>query len=186
VTDISIQVDPQQLEHFARRLDEKRLARAVRKAGNDAIRTMQRASINSVRSKKRIKIGTVRRRLPLVLPTQRASLEELTWRMKISGKPISLGAYPSKQTHQGVSVEINVGSRKVFRHAFLRVVRSNGFRGVFVRGAAGAPRYPIKSLVSSSIGDTFKDPGTVDSIREVGRTVMSSSFKRYAQQEIER
>lgn len=186
MADININIDERELRYFQRRLDEKKVARAARKAGNEAIRKMQRAAIASVRAKKRIKSATVRRRLPLVLPSQRATLEQLAWRMQISGRPISVGAYPSRQTKNGVSVEINVGSRKTFKHAFIAVVPSNGFRGVFTRGQAGAPRYPIRSLVSSSIGDTFKDAGTVDAIRDVGRATLAAAFPRLAQQEIDR
>ncbi len=186
MTDINIDINERELSYFRRRLNEKRLASAVRKAGNEAIRKMQRAAIDSVRTKKRIKVGTVRRRLPLVLPSQSATLDRLAWRMQISGKPISLGAYPSRQTRAGVSVEINVGSRRLFKHAFIAVAKRNGFRGVFSRGQAGAPRYPIQSLVSSSIGDTFKDAGTVDAIRDVGRVALGTAFPRLAQQEIDR
>ena len=180
---LGINLDPQQLEGLRRRLDEKKLARAARKAGNDAIADVMRAAVAYVRTTKRIKESTIERRLSVVIPGSRATLEGMSWGLRVSNKPISIGSYPSEQTPQGVVAEVNVGTKFVLRHAFIRTVR-NGFRGVFQRQGPGAARYPLKSLVASGVADVLRDPQASDRLSSVGRTAMARAFDKYVQQEL--
>ena len=181
--DLGISIDPQQLEALRRQLDERKLARSARKAGNDAITEMKRAGIAYVRTKKRIKESTIERRLSVVMPGSRTTLERLSWGLRVSNKPISLGSYPSEQTPGGVVAEVNVGTTFVLRHAFIRTVR-NGFRGVFERQGPGAARYPLKSLVASGVADVLRDPQARDQLNSVARSAMARAFTKYVEQEL--
>lgn len=181
--DLRIELNQQQLDALRARLDEKRIARAARRAGNDGLQEAQRAAIDYVRTKKRIKESTIERRLSLVLPSNRAGLTAMRWGMRVSARPISLGSYPSTQTPQGVIAEVNVGQTFLLRHAFIRTVR-NGFRGVFERaGGQGSARYPIKSLVGSGVGDVLRDSAAGDAIQAAFQSASAIALSRYLEQE---
>lgn len=71
----------------------------------------------------------------------------------VAGRPIGLIDFNANQTRRGVSVRIKKGSgRKVLQSAFIATT-SKGYRGVFRR--TGKSRYPIKTLRSVSIPQTF-------------------------------
>ncbi len=187
MVDLNLDVNRQQIEDFRGRLDPKRIAKAARRAGNDAIAEMRMSAIAYVRARKAIlKDSTIERRISIEAPASRTSLERLKWGLLVSARPISLGSYRSVQTPQGVVAEVNVGSTFRLSHAFIQVVRG-GFRGVFERaGGQGSPRYPIKSLVGSGVGDTLRDPQAVDQLRTVGATVMGAAMQRYLTEELSR
>lgn len=183
---IDLRFDDSQLQQLRERLTEAALARAARRAGNEGLGDAKKAAVDYVRTKKRIKESTIERRLELVQPSNRAGLRALRWGMRVSARPISLGSYASTQTPQGVVAEVNVGSTFLLRHAFIHTVR-NGFRGVFERaGGQGSPRYPLKSLVGSGVGDVLRDQDAGEAIGQAFQTATSAAFTRYVQQEIQR
>jgi hypothetical protein len=182
MVDLRIDINDAQLEAFRRTLDEKRITRAARRAGNDALEEARRAAVDYIRSRKRIKQSTIERRLDVVQASNRASLPNLRWGMRISNRPISVGSYPSEQTPHGVVAEVNVGSSFRLRHAFIRVVR-NGFRGVFERQGPGAARYPLKSIVASGVADVMRDPEAGATVDAAFKRAVSIALLRYLQQE---
>jgi hypothetical protein len=183
--DLNLKINQQQLEAFRARLDEKAIARAARRAGNDGMTELKRAAVDYIRTKKRIKESSIERRLQVVLPSNRAGLQALRWGLRVSPQPVSLGSYPATQTPQGVQVEVNTGETFLLRHAFLAVVR-NGFRGVFERAGAGAPRYPIRSLVGSGVGDVLRDPQAREVMDTAFQTATAAAMTRYLQIELDR
>jgi hypothetical protein len=182
MVDLRIEINQQQLAAFRSRIDEKRIARAARRAGNDGMEEAQRAAVAYVRTKKRIKESTIERRLSVVLPSNRAGLAAMRWGLKVSPRPISLGSYPSTQTPLGVTAEVNVGQTFLLRHAFIQTVRG-GFRGVFERQGPGAPRDPIKSLVGSGVGDVLRDAAAGEAIQQAFQSATAAALSRYLEQE---
>jgi len=180
--DLRIDLGRQDLQAVRDLLDERRIARAARRAGNDAIEGAKSTAIAYIRTKKRIKESTIERRLSVTLPSNRAGLAAMRWALRPSAKPISIGSYPSEQTPGGVVAEVNVGQTIILRHAFIRVVR-NGFRGVFERAGQGAPRYPIKSLVASGVGDVLRDREAAETIGQAFNAAITTSLSRYLAQE---
>lgn len=173
--DIRLEWNPRQLGFFTSRKIENAVKRAIKKAGGDAIRKVRTESTRYVRSKKKLKVGFIQKRLRLVFPRSN-DLADLRWDMRISGKPIPLSAYPSRQTSKGVSVHVNAtGSRKVVKGAFLATMKS-GHKGVYSR--MGKKRLPIEEHFSSSIAHVFNNAEAMPRIHTHGQRVLQSAFER--------
>lgn len=153
---------------------------AVRKsltqAGSSAIRAARAASNRLIREKKRIKVRTLNAGLSLSFPRGAKDIDDLEWRLRVSGKPIPLAAYPHRQTKRGVVVAVNKGRAKVLiRGAFIAVMRS-GHRGVFMRTTT--KRLPIREGYSTRLTDVFRDPGVVPATLNRAQAVFISTYDR--------
>lgn len=154
---------------------ERPLLSALRKSGGDAIRAMRAASNRAIRFRKQMKAGTVSRGLVLRMPRSTRSIDDLEWRVDVSGAPFRLSAYPFRQVKRGVSVAVNRGARRIIPSAFVATMKS-GHTGIFVR--RGKKRLPIDELFSSRISDVFNDSGMIPAVFARGSAVFSASFSR--------
>ena len=159
---------------------EAALARAISKAGGDAARYLRTGSSRLVRQRKRIKAGRLQRGLVLRFPSRGAGLADLAWRMDVSSEAFPAIDYPVRQTKRGVRIQVNVGSSKLIKGAFIARMKS-GHRGVFTRervGGARVRRLPIKEAFSSRIVDVFQDAGFVPFVQAGAQARFESSLKR--------
>lgn len=99
------------------------------------------------------------------LQTENATLNNLTARLGVSGKPLALAYFGARQTKTGVSVEIIKGQRKVVKSAFLVKSKGKGRKMPFARGEYNGnqfdfrkkrlnktgPDLPISKLLSVSL-----------------------------------
>lgn len=154
---------------------ERALFRTLRMSGGDAIRAMRTASNRAIRFRKRMKASSVTRGLVLRMPRGRQVIENLEWRVDVSGASVPLSAYPYRQIKSGVSVAVNKGKRKHIKGAFVARMQSNHV-GIFVRRGKG--RLPIDELFSTRISDVFSDHGMVPAVFARGSQVFSTSFAR--------
>jgi hypothetical protein len=166
--------DSRDLQVWRGRQVDAALTRAVSKAGGDAVRFLRTGSSRLLRQRKRMRVKTVNAGLPLHYPKTK-SLEAMEWRMDVSGAPIPVIDFPSRQTKRGVSVAINTGARALIKSAFIATMRS-GHTGVFKRD--GKARLPISELFSSKISDVVQDRGFIPFVQEGAQTVFSNSFDR--------
>ena len=152
----------------------KSAMRALAKAGGDGLRAMRTAGTRMVRERKRLKVARVNRGLTLLFPS---SKQRLIWRMQVSGAPVPLAEYPHRQVKSGVSVEVNVGRRKLVRSAFVATMKS-GHEGIFKR--RGKKRLPIAEAFSTRISDVFGDRGgaAAQSVLTSGLVKMNATFER--------
>jgi hypothetical protein len=159
------------------------LGRALRLAGNQALRAMGAESNISVRRRKRMREGEVMKGLPLVFTGSRTAIKDMVWRMKVSGKPVPLSAFPHIDTRkQGVLVRVNVGgSTKRLPGAFVATLRS-GHEGIFKR--RGKARLPIDELFSSRISDTMKDEAIILHVQGVAFNRMQTAYQRGLEREL--
>jgi len=167
-------------------------ARAVFRAGGDALRALRAEAVRKVRESRAIRAGAVRDAMFLSFPPSGA--ENPTWRMYVSGRPLKVSAYPYRQTAAGVSVLIKTGSRAVIRHAFVATMPRSGHEGVFMRtgrfntkpGRRGPVRREIiKELFTTRITDVFKDPGFAEDALGRAMAVFERSYLRNLQIAIE-
>lgn len=189
MNNIQITVDRKELEAFRSQLTQNKFTRNVRRAGTEAIRRIKARSVEDVRSRKRVKVSTINSRLPVVYPPKSASVDDMQWKMRVSGKPAGLGQFPIRQDRKGVVAQINVGKPVLIERAFIRSI--GGVRQVFSRqkdnsevgpskrgGVKLVDRYGINRLVSSSVFDTFKDPGFIEYLSTIGSSVFMTAFIR--------
>ena len=173
--ELTLDWDRSLLTPFRGQALERAVTRALSKAGGDAIRGMKAESNRQIRARKRIKAGKVTKALPLTFPRGVKHLDDLAWRMDVSGAAFPLAAYPFRQVKRGVSVAVNAGKRNIVRGAFVATLKS-GRTGIFRR--VGKARLPIKELYTTRITDVFKDAAMIPAIQRRGQAVFSSSFSR--------
>jgi hypothetical protein len=163
---------------------EGALVRALRLAGNQALRGMQKGSVEHVIQRKRMKPDEVTKGLPLVFPSRKEALRDLVWREKVSGSPVPLAKFPHIQTARGVSVRVNVGgATKRIKSAFVATMR-NGHQGVFRR--KGKERLPIQELWTTRLSDVMKDAGAIPSIQSKAYAKMQGAFERGLTRELQK
>ena len=162
--------------------------RAANMAGTSAVRAMRAEASRQIRERKAVKVAHIGKAISLVYPTTK---EQLIWRVRARGEVMPVASYSHRQVKSGVSVQINVGSRSIIRHAFTATMKS-GHSGVFMRyGAAtrvavqrykgnkryaGQKRQPIRELYTTKVSEAFQD--AVPAIAERGRAVFASTFER--------
>lgn len=177
---VVIDFDPRPLKAFEANADANTIlratTRAANKAGGDAIRKVRIESSRIIRAKKRLKLKVINRGLPTSRSGSARRLDSLEWRMKVSNEPVPMAAYPSRRTKKGLSVEINVGKRKVIKSAFLAKMRT-GYKGAFKR-KEGAGRLPIKQLFSSTLAQTFSDDDVERKITVYARSTFMAAYAR--------
>lgn len=176
MTELSFTWDSRDLAVWRTAGVEKALARAVSKAGGDAIRFMKVGSSRLLRQRKRFRVSRVNKALPLTFPRGKA-IEDLEWRMDVSGAAVPIVDFPHSQNRRGVSVAVNKGGRKLLGSAFVATMRS-GHRGVFERAFRGAPRLPIQEVFSSRVSDVFHDRDFVPFVQAGAQVRFSSAFER--------
>lgn len=156
---------------------EGALQRALRLAGNQALRVMERESEAHVLGRKRMREVDVRTGMPLVFPNRKAAIRDLVWRQKVSGKPVALSKFPYIQTRRGVNVRVNVdGSTRRIAHAFAVVMPKSGHLGVFVR--KDRRRLPIQQLWTTRISDVMQDEGAIPKVQDKAQSKLQSAFAK--------
>jgi hypothetical protein len=173
--ELVFEFDSKDLEVWRDARLERAVLRAVSMAGNDAIGALRVAASRGVREKKKMKLGKVNKALRVIMPRSRSSLLNLVWRLSISGSPVPVSDYPAREVAKGVSVEINVGSRKTIASAFIAVLKS-GHRGVFKR--VGDARLPIRLLYTTRVTDVFKGEALTPVVMAEADKKFASSFAR--------
>jgi len=158
--------------------------RAVLRAGSEALRALRAEAVRKVRESRTIKASTVRDAMVPNYPT--AGTPDPVWRLRVSGRPMPVAAYPHRQVRAGVSVQIKAGSRAVIRHAFVATMKS-GHEGVFKRtgrfryeeGKRGPRRREtIREIFTTRITDVFKDPGFADDAVNYAMAVFKRAYLR--------
>lgn len=192
---LTFEWDRSQIQPLRDRGLERALLSSLRKSGGDAIRAMRAASNRSIRFRKNMKAGAVSKGLVLRMPRSTRSIEDLEWRVDVSGSPFPLSAYPARQVGArvrgrkgrkevsagGVRVSVNKGRASFVQGAFIAKLKS-GHRGIFVR--RGLKRLPIDELFSTRISDVFRDNGMIPAVFARGSTVFSASMGRLLPLEI--
>jgi len=172
---LKLEWDKSNLASLKSRGLEKSLARALKKAGGDALRTMRTEATRYVRGRKQIKAREIRKALSLRFPTV-SEISGLEWTMYVKSIPIPMVEYPHRQVRKGVSVGINRGSsRKLVKSAFVATMKS-GHQGIFLR--RGKARLPIDELFSSKVRDAFNDNEMVPWLFAATQQKFSESFDR--------
>lgn len=152
---------------------------AIYRAGVDATRKMK-ADINKiVREKKNVKVASINSRTKVTLPNKNAEAKDLSFKIYVSSKPVTLGSTKARQTKKGVIVEVNKGSSKTIDSAFIRTIK--GVRQVLSRVKQGdkiAGRLPVRVLVTTSVLDVLDDQGAKDRVLSVGRTAFAKGLEQ--------
>lgn len=198
-----IEISVQNLVPEKLKVTERGVARAVNRAGSDAIKAMRVEASRKVREKKKIKAGALTDRskfFTLIFPNNTGEAgdtgksAERTWRLRVKNAYAPVISYQSpRQTKKGVTVGINTGARAVIRGAFIATMRS-GHVGVFKRHGqatrgptsrykghakyAGQKRQPIRELFTSRVIDVFGDEDTVPGLQQKARAVFRATYVR--------
>jgi hypothetical protein len=171
---VTFKWDSREIEAFAR--SNKAVARALKKAGGDAIRKMRAESKRQLRNKSRIRAGYLAdKALPLDYP-KGTEINDLVWRMRVSGKGVPLGEFPSRQVKAGVKVQVlNANPARTLYHAF-KAMTKTGRESVFLRPSKA--RYPMGHLMGPRVSDTMDNEAIISIVQEATRLKFASSFKR--------
>lgn len=160
---------------------EKALLRAAKKAGSDALRALRAAAKRETRARVRIRAGYLAdRALPLHYAKGR-KLEDMEWRMDVSGREVPLGEYPRRQTRRGVSVEVQRGKRVLLKSAFLARARG-GRMGVFKR--PGPERRPMGHRLGLRVSDSMQDGRVPGAALERAGWVFARALRRLMEMEL--
>jgi hypothetical protein len=179
---IAFEWDSRDLAVWRKRSLESALERALSKSGSDAVRALKAESNRRVRTKKRFKVAFLNKSLPVTYPTSK-EISRLAWRMDVSGALVPVAAFPHRQTKKGVSVAINVSSRKTIRSAFIATMRS-GHEGVFVR--RGKKHLPIREAFTTRVSDVFMDSGFIPIVQTKAQGVFAQAFERLLKIELQK
>jgi hypothetical protein len=150
------------------------VVKALRKAGSTALRDMRSEASKRIRQRKRIKPSYISRALSLSR-SKGSDIASMSWALQVSGEPVPLVAYPHRQTHKGVSVEVNRGKRTLLKGAFVASMKS-GHEGVFRR--RGKARLPIDELRGSRPVDALLHEGEAQAVGERGGKSFAATFVR--------
>lgn len=173
---IEFRWDSRDLEIWRGNKTEKALARALRLAGNAAIRTVQKESSGHILSKKYLRESEVKDGLPLIFPGTRTEIRALQWTELVSGKPIQLIKFPHVATSNGILIRISKGTgTKRIASGFLATMKS-GRKGIFMR--RGKARLPIDELYTTRLSDSMSNPATIVSIYSKAYPKMQATFDK--------
>lgn len=163
---------------------EKALQRALRMAGNAAIKEAKVASADHVTNKRLIARTRVEDGLPLDMPKGSDAIADLEWKERISGKGMALAKFPSIQTALGAYVRISPTSGfKRIKGAFIARM-DNGHLGIWRRTGPG--RTPIKELWTTRISDAMSDPGAIDVAQDRGLAKLQTAFAKGLEREFQK
>jgi len=171
---ISIRVSTTELRELLTHGCPAAILRAARKAGSTALRDMRAEASKRIRARKRIRVSATRRVLD-IRTAKGSTLESLEWALRVRGGSVPLSAYPHRQVKSGVSVEVNVGERKILKSAFVATMRS-GHEGIFLR--RGSKRLPIAERMSSRPVDVLLNEGEADALATRGQVAFGATFMR--------
>lgn len=180
---ITLEWNSAELEQLRDKRIERAIARALSKAGGDAIRFLRTGSSRLIRRRKKVKAARVRKGLPLVFPKNKQEISSLVWRMDVSGEPIPLAEFPHRVVARqegrrhggGVRVQVNVGKWTMVKGVFVARMQS-GHEGIFRR--RGQARLPIDEAFTSRLSDVVQDKGFVDFVWAGAQARFASSFGR--------
>src|SRR5918912_4444345 len=140
------------------------LKRALRLAGNQAIRLLQRDATALARSRKALPETTITDDQSLYLPSRSAELRDFAWKLFVQGRPVPVAMFPHLDTRRtrsrdGVLVRFGTGGTQRLRSAFVARMKS-GHVGVFRRdgrfGRRGNPKLErISELFSSRLPKNY-------------------------------
>lgn len=187
---VDFEWDSRDLAFWRGNVFDKSITRAMKMAGNKAIKTMQAESIQHITGRKSLKADDVIEDLPIVLPGRKAVLREMAWEEKVSGTPMPVAKFPFFQASHGVTVSINRGKSTQIAHAFQARMKNNHL-GVFLRsgkfGRRGNPKLErIQELWTSRISDVMQDAGVIDRIQEGALRQLSTAFDKGLEREIQK
>lgn len=160
----------------------KAVARAVKKAGGDAARSMRTESGRAIREKKRFKLKQIRDVTSLEFPKGN-DITDLVWVMPVQSQTVPVSEMGARQTKKGVTFGINKGKRSLIKGGFFATMKS-GHTGVFFR--QGKSRLPIDEAFTTRVIDSFRDRGFIPHLYAATNVVFQSSFKRLFPLEIEK
>jgi hypothetical protein len=179
--------DSADLAVFRGRKVDTALARALRLGGNQAIRVVQRAAIAHITGRKLLRDADVKKGLPLVLPRRSDAIQNLSWTMKVSGRPIALSKFPNVDTRSlgkrgGVLVRVNRGAGPVRIASAFSAGVASGHVGIFRR--KGKARYPLQHLVTSSLADSMQDAGVAPAALAKGYAKLEAAWPKGMDREL--
>lgn len=134
------------VQNAIRDIPPKYLVPATVRALNKVAGNVKTAAARAIKARRGLQISVINKTMTIV----RATRGNLSSRLVVTGKPISLRDYKPRQTAKGVTVAVTTGTRKLIAHAFI-VDKLSG--NVFSR--EGKKSLPIKKLVGPSIPSTF-------------------------------
>lgn len=161
---------------------EKALQRALRMAGNAAIKEAQDGSTEYVTTRKLIGQDDVRQGLPLEMPSAKAEISDLQWTERVSGKGMALAKFPYMQTALGARVRVNARSGFKLLPGSFTLRLASGHVGIFRR--TGKDRLPIKELWTTRISDSMSDPGAVEGVQGKALEKLQTAFARGLEREL--
>lgn len=177
---------------------ERALTEAFRGAGGDAIRKSRTEAKRKIRRRKRLRDSFLHSQLILNYPLAGTPLEGMSWHLKPSQQAVPLTDYPFRQLWKnaktkdgevrrdknnkiikvpaGISIQVNKGSRKILRHAFILTMK-NGHTGIFQRRYKNK-RLPLDKLFSSRVSDVASDDNFMPSLRESAQVEFTDTMFR--------
>lgn len=193
---ISVQWDKRGLAGLETGKFKGATVRALRKAGQTALRDMRGEASKRVKARKRIASKYISRALSL-RAAKGGDIANMAWALNVSGQPVPLIAYPHRavagrtgkrgmgpRSMGGVSVEVNTGKRTLVRGAFVQTMPNSGHVGIFRR--LGSKRKPIEELLGSRPVDALLHQGEADAVAERGGRSFGETFVRLLPLEIEK
>jgi hypothetical protein len=147
--------------------------RALRKSGRTATRDMRSEAAKIVKDEKRIKS----RRVGQAITVRNAKVRDfpMEWAIAIDGKPVSLMAYPSRQTRRGVTTAVNRGQGRTLIESGFIATMPSGHRGVFLRDSRA--RVPITEQRGSRPQDVLLKTGRAEKVQARGARVLAERFQ---------
>lgn len=155
-------------------------ARALKRAGSEAIRGMRAEANRQIRSKKRFKVAFLNKAMKLNYP-QGSEISELAWRMDVSGAAVPLSAFTVKQTASGVTAMLGPGKTTKLKSAFLATMDS-GHTGVFFRTSKS--RLPIDQAFTTGPAAVIQAPGILEAVQDRAGAVFNTAFARLIKLEL--
>lgn len=154
----------------------KALVNAMRKAGIDMTRAMRAEAKRETRERIRIRAGYLANKTFPLKNAKSRKIDEMVWRMPVSGREVPLGEFPSRQTKKGVSLEIQRGRRVLLKKAFRATGKGKSRPGVFLRPTK--KRYPMGHKLGLRVSDSMHDGRTPKKALTRGREVFARGVKR--------
>jgi hypothetical protein len=169
-------------------LEERRIQKAVfkaaKKAGRDALRALRAEAKRLTRARVRIRAGYLANKALPLTTVKATKMEDLEWRMDVSGAAVPLGEYPARRTKRGVSVEVERGRRAIIKGAFLAKTQRTKRKGVFKRPTAA--RYPMGHRLGLRVSDSMRDGRIPNAALKYSARVFTRAVNRLMDLELER
>jgi hypothetical protein len=132
---------------------ETAVSRALRLAGNQAIRALNKDEIALARSKKSLPEKIIAEDQSLSLPGRSVEIKDMAWRIYVRGKPVPAAKFPHTTSGLGTIVTFGgAGGTKLISGAFVARMKS-GHLGIYRR--KGKTRLPIDEVFSSRLPKQF-------------------------------